>query len=231
MAESNRLERFCRPLPNRSDNAPCPMFIGLFAGAKVLFLFGMTKFFAYFFVFFFSRYLSVPLWRRLCWGHPVASDSQKMSLCIVFPSDGFRTNPTGNQQPTLSTMVICGCGLACLGGRSQSLVNSQWSFAGFGLACLGGRSQSLVNPQWSFVGFGLAGVRGRFQFIVKLQVDCVGNSLVINVLHTSTVGTGFIPALAAADEKSSKCPAAGRVGINPTPAPGKCTIDAWICTL
>ena len=28
------------------------MFIGLFAGAKVLFLFGMTKFFAYFFVFF-----------------------------------------------------------------------------------------------------------------------------------------------------------------------------------
>ena len=107
MAESNRLERFCRPLPNRSDNAPCPMFIGLFAGAKVLFLFGMTKFFAYFFVFFFSRYLSVPLWRRLCWGHPVASDSQKMSLCIVFPSDGFRTNPTGNQQPTLSTMVIC----------------------------------------------------------------------------------------------------------------------------
>ena len=158
-----------------------------------------------------------PVVHRFCWGHSVASDSQKMSLCIVFHADGFRTNDTGNQQPTLSTMVICGCGLACLGGRSQSLVNSQWSFAGFGLACLGGRSQSLVNPQWSFVGCGLAGVRGRFQFIVKLQVDCVGNSLVINVLNTSTVGTGFIPALAAADEKSTKCPAAGRVGINPTP--------------
>ena len=162
------------------------------------------------------------------------------------------------------------------------MVNPQWSFAGCGLACLGGRSQSLVNPQWSFAGCGLAGVRGRFQFIVKLQVDCVGNSLVINVLHTSTVGTGFIPALAAADEKSSKCPAVGRVGINHTPteccnhfdnqliakvlhtsavgtgfipvlptadkiqskcpaaarmginltpAPGKCTIDAWICSL
>jgi len=30
------------------------MFIGLFADAKVLFLFEMTKFFAYFFVFFLS---------------------------------------------------------------------------------------------------------------------------------------------------------------------------------
>ena len=177
------------------------MFIGLFADAKVLFLFGMTKFFAYFFVFFFSRYLSVPLWRRLCWGHPVASDSQKMSLCIVFPADGFRTNDTGNQQPTLSTMVICRVWVGMFRGRSQSLVNPQWSFAGCGLACLGGRSQSLVNPQWSFAGCGLAGVRGRFQFIVKLQVDCVGNSLIINALHTFTVGAGFIPALAAADEK------------------------------
>ena len=61
----------------------------------------------------------------------------------------------------------------------------------------------MVNPQWSFVGFGLAGVRGRFQFIVKLQVDCVGNPLIINVLHISTVGAVFIPALAAEDEKSS----------------------------
>ena len=185
------------------------MFIGLFAGAKVLFLFGMTKFFAYFFVFFFSRYLSVPLWHRLCWGYSVASDRQKMSLCIVFPADGFCTNDTGNQQPTLSTMVIC----------------RVW------VGMFRGRSQSLVNPQWSFAGCGLAGVRGRFQFIVKLQVNCVGNSLIINALHTSTVGAGFIPALAAADEKSSKCPAAARMGITPTPVPGKCTIDAWICML
>ena len=48
-----------------------------------------------------------PVVHRFCWGHSVASDSQKMSLCIVFHADGFRTNDTGNQQPTLSTMVIC----------------------------------------------------------------------------------------------------------------------------
>ena len=110
--------------------------------------------------------------------------------------------------------------------RTTPAINNQhyqqWSFAGFGLACLWGRSQSLVNPQWSFAGCGLAGGRGRFQFIVKLQVDCVGNSLAINALHTSKVGAGFIPALAAADEKSSKCPADGRVGINPTTTVDMC---------
>ena len=147
------------------------------------------------FCLFFSRYLSVPLWHRLCWGHSVASDSQKMSLCIVFPADGFHTSDTGNQQPTLSTMVIC----------------RVW------VGMFRGRSQSLVNPQWSFAGCGLAGARGRFQFIVRLQVDCVGNSLIINALHASTVGAGFIPALAAADENSSNYPAAGKMGITTTP--------------
>ena len=41
--------------------------------------------------------------------------------------------------------------------------------------------------------------------------------MITNVLHLSTVGAGFIPALAAADENSSNYTAAGRVGINPTP--------------
>ena len=131
-------------------------------------------------------------------------------------------------------------------------------------------------------GAGWQGLDDDSNLLSSCKVDCVGNSLIINALHTSTVGAGFIPALAAADEKSSKCPVAGRVGINPTPteccnhfdnqliakvlhtsavgtgfipvlptadkiqskcpaaarmginptpAPGKCTIDAWICTL
>ena len=44
-----------------------------------------------------------------------------------------------------------------------------------------------------------------------------GNPLIANVLHTSTVGAGFIPALPVTDENKSSCPAAARVGINPIP--------------
>ena len=51
LAESNRSTRFCRPLPNRSVKTPCRVFCYHFwiASAKVLFLFGSTKFFIYFF--------------------------------------------------------------------------------------------------------------------------------------------------------------------------------------
>ena len=43
------------------------------------------------------------------------------------------------------------------------------------------------------------------------------NPLITKVLHTSAVGTGFIPVLLTADKIQSKYPAAARVGINPTP--------------
>ena len=36
------------------------------------------------------------------------------------------------------------------------------------------------------------------------------------------IGEGAIPALPTADKIQSKCPAAARVGINPTPTLGKC---------
>ena len=49
-----------------------------------------------------------------------------------------------------------------------------------------------------------------------------GNPLITKVLHTSAVGTGFIPVLPIADKIQSKCHAAARVGINSTPAVGKC---------
>ena len=42
------------------------------------------------------------------------------------------------------------------------------------------------------------------------------------VLHASAVGTGFIPVLPTADKIQNKCPAAARVGINPTPTEAKC---------
>ena len=43
------------------------------------------------------------------------------------------------------------------------------------------------------------------------------NPLIDNVLHTSTVGMGFIPVLLTTSKTQSKSPAAARVGINPTP--------------
>ena len=43
------------------------------------------------------------------------------------------------------------------------------------------------------------------------------NPLITIVLHTSAVGTGFIPVLLTADKIQSKYPAAARMGINPTP--------------
>ena len=46
--------------------------------------------------------------------------------------------------------------------------------------------------------------------------------LVINVLHASAVGVGFIPILPATDKIQRKYPAAGRVGINPTPTAEEC---------
>ena len=48
------------------------------------------------------------------------------------------------------------------------------------------------------------------------------NPLIDKVLHTSAVGTGFIPVLPTADKIQSKYPAADRVGINHTlPAAGQ----------
>ena len=49
-----------------------------------------------------------------------------------------------------------------------------------------------------------------------------GNPLITKVLHTSAVGTGFIPVLPTADKIQSKYPAAARVGINPTPTVAEC---------
>ena len=43
------------------------------------------------------------------------------------------------------------------------------------------------------------------------------NPLITKVLHTSTIETWFIPVLLTADKIKSKCTAAARVGINPTP--------------
>ena len=40
--------------------------------------------------------------------------------------------------------------------------------------------------------------------------------------HSSAVGAGFIPVLPTADKIQSKCPAAARVGINPTPKVVEC---------
>ena len=57
------------------------------------------------------------------------------------------------------------------------------------------------------------------------------NPLIAKVLHTSAVGAGFIPALPTADKIKSKCTAAAMMGIKPSSALGKCTIDARICTL
>ena len=48
------------------------------------------------------------------------------------------------------------------------------------------------------------------------------NPLIAKVLHTSSVGTGFIPVLPTADKMKSKCTAAALMGINPSPALGKC---------
>ena len=47
--------------------------------------------------------------------------------------------------------------------------------------------------------------------------DYVDNALIINVLHASTVGVGFIPTLPAADKIQNNHNAAARVAINPTP--------------
>ena len=57
------------------------------------------------------------------------------------------------------------------------------------------------------------------------------NSLITKVLYTSAVGVGFIPTLATADKIQSKCTAAAMMGMKPSSALGKCTIDARICTL
>ena len=48
------------------------------------------------------------------------------------------------------------------------------------------------------------------------------NPLIAKVLHASAVGVGFIPVLPTADKIQSKCPAAGRTGINPVPTAVKC---------
>ena len=48
------------------------------------------------------------------------------------------------------------------------------------------------------------------------------NPLITKALYTSAVGTGFIPVLPTTDKIQSKCPAATRVGINPTPTVTEC---------
>ena len=53
--------------------------------------------------------------------------------------------------------------------------------------------------------------------IINAHKDYVNNTLVINVLHASAVGAGFIPVLPATDKIQSKYHAAARMGINPTP--------------
>ena len=48
------------------------------------------------------------------------------------------------------------------------------------------------------------------------------NLLITNVLHTSSVGTGFIPVLPIEDKIQSKYPAAAREGMKPSHTLGKC---------
>ena len=52
--------------------------------------------------------------------------------------------------------------------------------------------------------------------------DNINIILIINVLHSSTVGAGFIPALPTSDENLGSYHAAARMGINPTPAAAEC---------
>ena len=53
--------------------------------------------------------------------------------------------------------------------------------------------------------------------------DILSKTLIIKHLqHSAAVGTGFIPVLPRADKIQSKCSAAARVGINPTPTEAKC---------
>ena len=63
------------------------------------------------------------------------------------------------------------------------------------------------------------------------QANHVSKTLTTNALPASSVGVGFIPTLAAADKIKSKCTAAAMMGIKPSSAVGKCTINARICTL
>ena len=46
--------------------------------------------------------------------------------------------------------------------------------------------------------------------------------LIINVLHLSAVGAGFIPVLPTAGKIQKKYNAAGRTGINPAPTAVEC---------
>lgn len=64
LAESNRLERFCRPIPNRSDKAPCcqilckgSVFISIHQIFAVLFFFILS--YAFIFILSFHPFLSV----------------------------------------------------------------------------------------------------------------------------------------------------------------------------
>ena len=52
------------------------------------------------------------------------------------------------------------------------------------------------------------------------------NSLITKVLYTSAVGVGFIPTLATADKIQSKCTAAAREGMKPSPTLDVCCIVA-----
>ena len=78
-------------------------------------------------------------------------------------------------------------------------------------------------------GFGLATERRPpnpayrlCKWIIIACKDYVNNTLVINVLHASAVGAGFIPVLPATDKIQSKYHAAARMGINPTPTAAEC---------
>ena len=61
--------------------------------------------------------------------------------------------------------------------------------------------------------------------IVTTVEECCNhfyNPLIAKVLHTSTVGTGFIPVLPTADKIQSQYHAAARAGINPAPTVAEC---------
>ena len=57
-----------------------------------------------------------------------------------------------------------------------------------------------------------------------LDVCCYhfDNPLITKVLHISSVGAGFIPALPTADKIQSKYPAAAREGMKPSPTVTEC---------
>ena len=69
-----------------------------------------------------------------------------------------------------------------------------------------------------------AAARAGINHAPTLDVCCYhfGNPLITKVLHTSAVGTGFIPVLPTTDKIQSKYHAAARAGINHAPTVAEC---------